>query len=140
MSENSKLEDAKAAPPAPIMDNISTSKHSVRIGGQEIKYTVTTGTMVLRSETADRDLDTKPEAARASVFFTAYTKNGVKDITKRPITFSFNGGPGSSSVWRASVLDSVSQERWYFSSADRLAEFLFEASEGSANQNLQIKT
>ena len=48
--------------------------------------------------------------------------------------------PGSSSVWRASVLDSVSQERWYFSSADRLAEFLFEASEGIANQNLETRT
>ena len=43
-------------------------------------------------------------------------------------------------VWRASVLDSVSQERWYFSSADRLAEFLFEASEGIANQNLETRT
>jgi carboxypeptidase C (cathepsin A) len=104
MPENAKSDDSKAvtpapAMPAPVTDNISTSKHSVRIGGQEIKYTVTTGTMVLRSETTDREKETKPEEARASVFFTAYTKNGVKDITKRPITFSFNGGPGSSSVW-----------------------------------------
>ncbi len=104
MPENVKSEDSKAATPAPalpapVTDNISTSKHSVRIGGQEIKYTVTTGTMVLRSETTDREAETKAETARASVFFTAYTKNGVKDITKRPITFSFNGGPGSSSVW-----------------------------------------
>jgi carboxypeptidase C (cathepsin A) len=100
MPENVKPDDAtKTVTPAPVTDNISTSKHSVRIGGQEIKYTVTTGTMILRSETTDRDTETKPEAARASVFFTAYTKNGVKDITKRPITFSFNGGPGSSSVW-----------------------------------------
>jgi carboxypeptidase C (cathepsin A) len=99
MAENSKPEDAKPVTPAPIEDKISTSKHRVRIGGQEIKYTVTTGTIVLRSETTDREIETKPEAARASVFFTAYTKDGVKDMTKRPITFSFNGGPGSSSVW-----------------------------------------
>jgi carboxypeptidase C (cathepsin A) len=99
MAENSKPEDAKPATPTPIEDKISTSKHRVRIAGQEIKYTVTTGTIVLRSETSDRETETKPEAARATVFFTAYTKDGVKDMTKRPVTFSFNGGPGSSSVW-----------------------------------------
>ena len=33
------------------------------------------------------------------MFFIAYTKNGVDDLGKRPITFAFNGGPGSSSVW-----------------------------------------
>ena len=48
--------------------------------------------------------------------------------------------PGGSSVWRASVLDSNSQERWYFSSADRLAEFLFEASQGIANEKLETRT
>ena len=47
---------------------------------------------------------------------------------------------GGSSVWRASVLDSSSQERWYFSSADRLAEFLFEASAGMASENLETRT
>lgn len=48
--------------------------------------------------------------------------------------------PGGSSVWRASVLDSNSQERWYFSSADRLAEFLYEASDSKTNGNLEINT
>ncbi len=48
--------------------------------------------------------------------------------------------PGSSSVWRASVLDSNSQERWYFSSADRLAEFLYESSDSKINENLEINT
>ena len=36
---------------------------------------------------------------KAHVFFIAYTKNGVEDLGKRPITFAFNGGPGSVSVW-----------------------------------------
>ena len=36
---------------------------------------------------------------KALMFFIAYTKNGVDDLGKRPITFAFNGGPGSSSVW-----------------------------------------
>jgi carboxypeptidase C (cathepsin A) len=99
MPENTKPEDAKPVLPAPVEDKFSVTKHSVRIDGVEIKYTVTTGTMVLRSETTDREVETKPEAARASVFFTAYTRDGVKDKTKRPITFSFNGGPGSASIW-----------------------------------------
>ena len=40
-----------------------------------------------------------PSARKASIFFVAYTRDGTSDIGKRPVTFSFNGGPGSSSVW-----------------------------------------
>ena len=47
----------------------------------------------------DKEKDAEIEKARAQIFFNAYTKDGVKDKGKRPITFSFNGGPGSSSVW-----------------------------------------
>ena len=39
------------------------------------------------------------EKPKASIFFVAYTLDDVEDASKRPITFSFNGGPGSSSVW-----------------------------------------
>jgi len=78
-------------------DNLVESKHSVKIGGKEIKYTVTTGTMILKEEITDKDVEV--EKPRAQIFFIAYTKDGVKDKTKRPVTFSFNGGPGSSSVW-----------------------------------------
>ena len=99
MAENSKPEDLKPVTPAPVEDKTVTTKHSVRIAGKDIKYTVTTGTIVLRAETTDREAETKPEAPRATVFFTAYTRDGVKDLTKRPITFSFNGGPGSASIW-----------------------------------------
>ena len=42
-----------------------------------------------------KDEDGKPQA---SVFFVAYTRDGA-DPAKRPVTFTFNGGPGSSSVW-----------------------------------------
>ena len=99
MAENSKPEDLKPVTPAPVEDKTVTTKHSVRIAGKDIKYTVTTGTIVLRAETTDREAETKPETPRATVFFTAYTRDGIKDITKRPITFSFNGGPGSASIW-----------------------------------------
>jgi carboxypeptidase C (cathepsin A) len=66
------------------------TKHSIRIGGQEIKYTATAGTILLKLE------DGTP---KASVFYVAYTKDDVSDTTKRPITFAFNGGPGSASIW-----------------------------------------
>ncbi|HRQ22495.1 MAG TPA: hypothetical protein PLF42_03610, partial [Anaerolineales bacterium] len=71
----------------------------VRIGGRTVKYTVTTGTIVMKEEVNDKDKESEVEKPRAQIFFTAYTMDGVKDKSKRPITFSFNGGPGSSSVW-----------------------------------------
>lgn len=93
-----KQEEKKAEKPTP-KDNLVETKHSVRIGGKEVKYTVTTGTIVLKEETTDREKESEGEKPRAQIFFIAYTKDGVKDKSKRPITFSFNGGPGSSSVW-----------------------------------------
>ena len=94
-TEEKKEKDEKPTP----KDNLVVTKHSVKIGGKTIKYTVTTGTMVLKEEVNDKEKDAEVEKPRAQIFFTAYTKDGVKDKSKRPITFSFNGGPGSSSVW-----------------------------------------
>jgi carboxypeptidase C (cathepsin A) len=76
--------------PAYAVEKLSTTHHTVRIGGVEVRYTATAGNLLLREE------EGKP---RASVFFVAYTRDGVTDLAKRPITFTFNGGPGSSSVW-----------------------------------------
>ncbi|HSR50255.1 MAG TPA: peptidase S10 [Acidobacteriota bacterium] len=66
------------------------SDHSVTIGGEVIDYRARAGTLVLKEE------DGTP---RAEVFFVAYTRTGVEDDSQRPVTFTFNGGPGSSSVW-----------------------------------------
>ena len=96
MAEEKKPEEKKEVK---AVDNLVTSKHSIKIGGKTIKYTVTTGTMVMKEETADREKEAEGEKPRAQVFFVAYTKDGVGDTAKRPLTFSFNGGPGSSSVW-----------------------------------------
>ena len=74
----------------PPEEKIVQTKHTVRIGGEEIKYTATAGTILLKLE------DGTP---KASVFFIAYTKDDVTDVTKRPVTFTFNGGPGSASIW-----------------------------------------
>ncbi len=76
-------------PPVPE-EKIIQTKHSVKIGGQEIKYTATGGTILLKLE------DGTP---KASIFYVAYTKDDVSDASQRTLTFSFNGGPGSSSVW-----------------------------------------
>lgn len=90
-------------PPAPPADQIVTSKHAVTIGDQRIGYTVHCGTMVLKEEGEKKDKpgESEGERAKASVFFVAYLRDDVapEDRAKRPITFSFNGGPGSSSVW-----------------------------------------
>ena len=96
--ETKKPEEKKDEKPTP-KDNLVESHHTLTIGGKEIKYTVITGTMVLKEETADREKESEGEKPRAQIFFIAYTKDGVRDKSKRPVTFSFNGGPGSSSVW-----------------------------------------
>jgi carboxypeptidase C (cathepsin A) len=75
-------------PPAP-KDLSSQTRHSITIDDKKIDYVATAGTMVLKEE------DGKP---RASIFYIAYAKVNA-DLFKRPITFCFNGGPGSSSVW-----------------------------------------
>lgn len=93
-----KQEVKKDEKPAP-KDNLVQTQHVLSVGGRELRYTVTTGTMILREETPDRDKESEGLKPRAEVFFTAYTREGVEDRTARPITFSFNGGPGSASIW-----------------------------------------
>ncbi|MBI2757747.1 MAG: peptidase S10 [Chloroflexi bacterium] len=96
--EDEKKDEKKEEKPKP-KDNLVETKHAVTINGREIKYTVITGTMVLKEETPDREKESEGEKPRAQIFFVAYTKDDVGDKAKRPLTFSFNGGPGSSSVW-----------------------------------------
>ncbi len=71
-------------------EKLSTTEHRARVGGVEIPYTATAGQLVLRGEKGK---------ARANMFFVAYTKSGVTDERSRPITFAYNGGPGSATVW-----------------------------------------
>jgi len=82
---------AKHEAPAPkVEDKLVTTQHKAVIGGKEIHYSATAGTLILRDE------EGKP---RASIYFTYYARDGVSDKSKRPITYTYNGGPGSSSVW-----------------------------------------
>jgi len=80
-------------------DNLVETKHKVSVNGKEIEYIVTTGTIVLKEETPDREKDFEGEKPKAEFFFIAYAKENEENKASRPLTFSFNGGPGSSSVW-----------------------------------------
>ena len=92
------MTDAPTPPPAPApRDTLSVTHHTVTLGGQDHRYTVTTGTIVFNEE-AQTDGVAEGEKPKATVFFVAYTLDGAEPGT-RPLTFSFNGGPGSSSVW-----------------------------------------
>ncbi|MBL8058756.1 MAG: hypothetical protein JNK29_18775 [Anaerolineales bacterium] len=104
MSDKDKDKDKDGVPPArpEPKDQLVETKHTVVIAGQEIRYTVTAGTLVLKEEaekTGEQAGVAEGEKPKAAVFFVAYTRDDVPDSARRPVTFSFNGGPGSSSVW-----------------------------------------
>ncbi len=75
--------------PAAAKDEPVETRHTIEIDGKKLAYTATTGRIELTKEDG---------TSRASIFFVAYTLDGSK-AANRPLTFSFNGGPGSSSVW-----------------------------------------
>jgi carboxypeptidase C (cathepsin A) len=91
------------ATPAEPKERLVTTEHRLAVGKKTLEYTATCGTIVLRDYTPSYDpkdaAAKKPDKATASFFFVAYTLKGVKKPAQRPVTFSFNGGPGSSSVW-----------------------------------------
>jgi carboxypeptidase C (cathepsin A) len=88
-AEAREKESEKPKDEKPPEEKLSVTKHVVSVGGKRIDYTATAGTYLLREE------DGTP---KVSLFFVAYTKDG-EPPERRPVTFSFNGGPGSSSVW-----------------------------------------
>ncbi|MBA2337183.1 MAG: hypothetical protein H0V96_05395 [Acidimicrobiia bacterium] len=77
-------------PPPHHEDRVSETTHTVTIGGKRVGYTVRAGHLVIKEEEGKK---------QASFFSVAYVRNGVRDRQQRPVVFSFNGGPGSSSVW-----------------------------------------
>jgi carboxypeptidase C (cathepsin A) len=80
---------AEAAAPPPKEES-SVTDHTIKIGGQTIPYKATAATVLIKN---DKDEPT------ALIYSTAYTRSDVKDMSQRPVTFLYNGGPGSSSVW-----------------------------------------
>lgn len=86
MADEPKKPDDKKSYPLPIDKPWSVTQH--KLG--KLSYTATVGMMPLNDEFGE---------TQAGIFFMAYTKDGVEDSSKRNLMFSFNGGPGSSSVW-----------------------------------------
>ncbi len=81
-AETPKPESQKETPPI-------VTHHEIHVGGRVLRYTATTGLMPLRNPDNDE--------IEANIFFVAYTLDNPG--ANRPLMFSFNGGPGSASVW-----------------------------------------
>ncbi|WP_028967384.1 S10 family peptidase [Sphingomonas phyllosphaerae] len=89
-AEMQKEEADAATANAPVEEREERSKGAVTVAGKRLGYTATAGTLTIR------DIEGKPTA---SMFYTAYTLDGTKPGTKRPITYFYNGGPGSPTFW-----------------------------------------
>jgi carboxypeptidase C (cathepsin A) len=84
-----KEKPAEPAPPAPKEES-SVTDHTIKLGGQTIPYKAAAATILLKNE---------KEEPTALIYYTAYTRSDVKDLSQRPLTFVYNGGPGSASLW-----------------------------------------
>jgi carboxypeptidase C (cathepsin A) len=73
-----------------VPDKPVVTHHSIVVDGKTINYTATAGYMPMRD---------KDEKLIAKIFYVAYTADNQDEKNKRPITFAFNGGPGSASIW-----------------------------------------
>ncbi len=77
--------------PTPIpAETASTTDHELSLDGKTIHYKATAGTLLI---------DNDEEKPYGTVFYVAYTQSGVTDPRTRPLTFLYNGGPGSASLW-----------------------------------------
>ena len=85
-----KAPDQSAKEAVELADRESTMQREIVLDGKKLSYVATAGTLVLKAEDGKK---------RASIFYVAYSKAGGGDPAERSITFAFNGGPGSSSVW-----------------------------------------
>jgi carboxypeptidase C (cathepsin A) len=77
-------------PTPPAEEPPVVTHHEIRVGGKTLKYTATVGMMPIKNREGETE---------ARIFFMAYTLDDSGSRGRRPLTFSFNGGPGSASVW-----------------------------------------
>ena len=88
-TENKSTSDANHSRKIPVESKVVT-EHEVTIKGKKVPYTATTGTQPVWAE------DGHPIA---TLFYTYYQRTDVQNVERRPLVISFNGGPGSASVW-----------------------------------------
>ena len=72
-----------------LPDEAVVTQHTATIKGETVRYTAEAGTLPIRAE----------GKVMAQMFYVAYTRDDLPDGTVRPMVFSFNGGPGTASVW-----------------------------------------
>ncbi|GAA1899198.1 S10 family peptidase [Lapillicoccus jejuensis] len=92
-----KTETTEKTERAEPQDDLVSTRHTLTVEGRELAYTATVGRVVLREEVYEDDVfvGVRP---KAEVSVTTYTLDGADPLT-RPVTFAFNGGPGSASIW-----------------------------------------
>jgi len=98
-----EIEKTDSSKPADFKPEQQASKGSVTIGGVAIPYDAYAGTIVVHPKGYDdvpqnRDPNDKSLQAQAAMFYVAYIRSDAKGAA-RPVTFIYNGGPGSSTVW-----------------------------------------
>lgn len=79
-----------AEEPTKVQAEPVQTQHEIKLDGRTLKYTVTTGTIPINSTSRE---------VEAHIFYMSYTLDGAASKSKRPLMYSFNGGPGSASVW-----------------------------------------
>jgi carboxypeptidase C (cathepsin A) len=89
-AQDDRSRETRPAPAEPPREEWSVTDHTIQIGGQTIPYKASAGTMLLKNDAGE------PTGLLYSV---AYTRSDVKDPSARPISFLYNGGPGSASMW-----------------------------------------
>lgn len=72
------------------IDSKVVTEHKTEVNGKRFGYTATTGTQPVWDDEGN---------PTATLFYTYYQRSDIKDRSKRPLLISFNGGPGSASVW-----------------------------------------
>src|SRR5260370_10997494 len=88
-----KASEAKAAEkcdPATAKEESSVTEHTIKSGSKTIPYKATASTTLLKNEKGD---------STGLMYSAAYTRGDVKDLSTRPVSFLYNGGPGSATMW-----------------------------------------
>ncbi len=75
---------------ATVEETPVVTHHEIHVGGKTLSYTATVAQMPILNTSGETE---------AHIFYMAYTLDGIADLSKRPMTFAFNGGPGAASVW-----------------------------------------
>jgi carboxypeptidase C (cathepsin A) len=89
-AQDDRSHEARSAPAEPPKEEWSVTDHTIQVGGQTIPYKASAGTTLLKNDAGE------PTGLLYSV---AYTRSDVKDPSSRPVSFLYNGGPGSATMW-----------------------------------------